>query len=268
MSEQYNDLLQVARSAANFAGDLIKGYSAKVDSIKVEQKSLNDFVSVVDREAEQLAKQTILAAFPNHRIIGEEYGEQLSSSDVTWYIDPLDGTTNFLRSIPHYAVSIGVCIGNEPIVGVIYDPAKNELYSATHQGGSYMNDRPISVSESAGMSGALVATGVPYSGTYLERLDSFVGTMQTTLGRETSGIRRLGAASLDLAYVAAGRYEVYWEAGLKPWDICAGVVLVRESGGVVTDLTGGNAFLSSGDILAGTGSAHSEMLAITSHHYS
>ncbi len=262
------DLLDVAVRAARAGGEVINANSGKLNTLKVEEKSLNDFVSEVDRNSESAIKSVLHAAFPEHEIVGEEYGaDGLFESDYTWYIDPLDGTTNFLRAIPHYCVSIGLVYERQIIVGVVLDPVKAELYTAARGQGAYLNGAPIEPAKKTSLHGCLLATGVPFSGTYLERLESFSNTMNELLHNNTSGIRRLGSAALDLAYVAAGRYDGYWEAGLKPWDICAGLLLVQEVGGATSDLMGAAENLKSGDVLAANKAVHAAMLTITSVHY-
>ena len=269
MSQAPAELLAVAVSAARKAGAIISAAANHIDTLTIEQKSLNDFVSEIDRHSERSITDLLLQAFPSHKIIGEEYGSSgEDASTIVWYVDPLDGTTNFLRSIPHYCVSIAAYRNEQPLVSVVFDPTKDELFTATLGGGAWLNDRPIKTSASPSLHGALLATGVPYSGTYLAQLPQFLGTMQSLLAQHTSGIRRLGSAALDLAYVAAGRYDGYWEAGLKPWDIGAGMLLVQEAGGLCSDLAGGRSCMQSGDILAATPKVHSEMLTITSAHYS
>lgn len=263
-----NKILDVAVTAASEAGAAILAAAGHIDQLKVEQKSLNDYVSEVDRTAEKTIYTIVNQHFPEHGFMGEEYGDhQHTEGEYQWVVDPLDGTTNFLRSIPHYAVSIAVLRAGKVDIGVIYDPCKNELFSAIRGGGAYLNGSPIQVSNAGQMSGALLATGVPYSGDRLQRLDSFVGTLRGLLALQTSGIRRLGAAALDLAYVAAGRYEGFWEADLSIWDIAAGALLVEEAGGIVSGLNGDDHYLLSGNILAATPVVHDQMLAVTTACY-
>ena len=262
-----HEILKVAISAARAGGDIIKCSANKLDNLNVEQKSLHDYVSEVDRNSENAIRETILSAFPEHQIIGEEYGTFGDNTNVQWVIDPLDGTTNFLRAIPHYAVSIGVIVGATLEHAVVFDPAKNELYRASRGQGAFLNDTRIQVSNIESARGGLYSTGVPFGGDNLAEVDSFTATMLDLLSIETSGLRRLGAAALDLAYVAAGRYDGFWEAKLKVWDIAAGALLVEEAGGTVSDLHGRNQFLASGDIVAASPKAHSELVKISSKNY-
>lgn len=262
------DLLKVASAAALEAGQFILAASTKVAELNIEQKQQHDYVSEVDRESESIIRSKIQSAFTDHAFLGEEYGYQGDkNADYVWVVDPLDGTTNFLRGLPHYAVSIAVLYRQQPVCAVIYDPTKDELFTAMHQDGAFLNNQAISVSARQYVGGALIATGVPFNGQSLAELDSFQATMSELLSFGTSGIRRFGSAALDLAYVAAGRYDAFWEARLKPWDIAAGVLLVKESGGLVSDLHGSDSFLQSGDIIAANGDIHSVVIDVCSKHY-
>ncbi|GHA15912.1 inositol monophosphatase [Arenicella chitinivorans] len=260
--------MSIAKAAAQSAGKYIAESFGDRAQLVIEQKSLNDFVSEVDRHSEQVITAELHRHFPSHRILGEEYGVSGGlESPYTWIIDPLDGTTNFLRGIPHFAVSIGLKHDDQLVLGVVYDPVKNELFSAELGRGAQMNGQTISVTNGGGLHGALLATGVPYSGDPLASLSAFTSTMTTLLAQQTSGIRRLGAAALDLAYVAAGRYDGFWESHLKPWDIAAGALLVTEAGGVVSDLAGRDNYLESGHVMAAGVQVHQAMLPITAQTY-
>lgn len=259
---------QVAIDSALSAGHFILEATKSVDQLEVTEKSMNDYVSEVDRHAEKLIFTALLEAFPDHSILGEEHGEQLGAEQrYQWVIDPLDGTTNFLRSIPHYAVSIALLIDAQVVLGVIYDPAKKDLFVAQKGGGAFLNKQPIRVSDSGGINGALLATGIPFSGDNLLNISSFTATMTDLLALQTSGVRRLGAAALDLAYVAAGRYDGFWESNLKPWDIAAGILLVTEAGGIISDLKGGDTFLQTGGVLAANKLVYADILGVTKRHY-
>jgi myo-inositol-1(or 4)-monophosphatase len=210
----------------------------------------------------------LLASFPDHQVIGEEFGSSGSdTADYQWVIDPLDGTTNFVRGIAHFAVSIGVTFRGRPYAGVVFDPIKDELFTALRGHGAKLNGKPIHVSNRSGLRGALLATGIPFSGEPLAHFTHFTSTLSGLLQQHTSGVRRLGAAALDLAYVAAGRYDGFWESHLKQWDVAAGVLLVEEAGGLVTDLAGQTCDLSLGFVLAGSSAVHAEMLEITRECY-
>ena len=263
-----DNFLSTAIQAATDAGSYIAQSANDIGQLKVTEKNLHDYVSEVDRNAEKIICSSITKFFPDHSILGEEYGNSgANDSDFVWIVDPLDGTTNFLRSIPHYAVSIGLLYNNELIVGVVYDPTKNDLFFAQKGQGAFLNKTKISVNHKASIQGALIATGIPYNGKNLQEISSFTSTMEGLLALQTSGIRRLGAAALDLAYIACGRYDGFWEANLKPWDIAAGVLLITEAGGIVTDLNGGYNYMKSGNILAANQHVHNSMLAVTKTHY-
>lgn len=262
-----NQILDIAKQAARKGGDIIKEGASNLGALSIEQKSPHDYVSEIDRQSERAIKEHILSIFPEHQVLGEEYGVQGQISDVQWIIDPLDGTTNFLRGIPHYAVSIGVLMNGKLSHAVVFDPSKNELFSATKGSGAFLNDHPIEVSGIASIRGGIYATGVPFSGDNLAHIGCFTNTMIGILNTQTSGIRRLGSAALDLAYVAAGRYDGYWEANLQVWDIAGGALLVTEAGGVVSGLQGDDQYLNTGHILAATPGAYSELLNITSENY-
>jgi len=261
-------ILETAIYAAQQAGEFIQNSAQNISDLNVEQKSLHDYVSEVDRGSEDRITSIIKHAFPTHRLKGEEHGEQAGqNTDYCWVIDPLDGTTNFLRGIPHYAVSIALLIKGVPSVAVVYDPAKNEMFTAVKGQRAKLNDQQIVCSNSKSAKGGLYATGVPFSGKPLEKLNAFTNTMHGILALQTSGIRRLGAAALDLAYVATGRYDGFWESNLQIWDIAAGVLLVQEAGGVVTDLHGRADYLETGNVLAANKSTHKELLEVCSQQY-
>jgi len=243
------NILDVAIQAAGTAGAMIQEAARDLSGLKIEQKSLNDYVSDVDRRAENIIRRHIEEAFPRHQMLGEEFGLQgANGSEYQWIVDPLDGTTNFLRSIPHYAVSIAVLKNKQIEYAVVFDPAKNELFTAVRGDGAYLNGERFFVNARPSIEGALLSTGIPFNGETLANVDAFTSAMTLLLQKKTSGIRRLGAAALDLAYVAAGRYDGFWEANLQKWDIAAGVLLVSEAGGLVSDFNGQSDFLESGNV--------------------
>ena len=263
-----DDFLKTAVCAAKGAGKIILQGADRLGSLKIEEKSANDFVSEIDRNAEKEIRNVLLEAYPSHGIVGEEFGSyNTSNNQFSWVIDPLDGTTNFLRGIPHFAVSIGLIVDGEIKLGVVYDPMKNELYTAVKGGGAQLNGKAISVRLDGRVEGGLLATGIPFSGRLLATSDQFANAMTNLLNEKTAGIRRLGAAALDLAYVAAGRYDGFWEAGLKQWDIAAGIILVEEAGGWVSDFQGKNECLVSGNIVACSPAASAKMLLIIGKAY-
>lgn len=239
-------LANIGLLAARAAGNYIMRNYDRADSLKIERKGKSDFVTQVDRGAEAEIVKIIRKHYPHHAILGEEGGASGTDDEVRWIIDPIDGTTNFLHALPHFAVSIGVEVRGRLEHGVIYAPATQDLYVASRGGGATLNNKRIRVSKVAEVEDALIGTGVPFRNP--ELLDSYLPLMRR-VAENTSGIRRAGAASLDLAYVAAGRLDGFFELNLKPWDIAAGIVLVQEAGGAITGLVAGEP-LSHGHILA------------------
>lgn len=246
--------INIAVSAARKAGNLIARNADRIEQLHVAAKSHNDFVSEVDRNAEAIIVDAIRRAYPDHAILGEEGGSD-GENEVRWIIDPLDGTTNFLHRIPHYAVSIGVEVRGQLEHGVIYAPATQDLYVASRGGGAQLNNRRIRVSGRSDSDGALIGTGIP---TREPRLTRYLPTL-CAVAEDCAGIRRAGSAALDLAYVAAGRLDAFWEFDLKPWDIAAGIVLVLEAGGMISEIGGADDVLGSGDILAATPRLHAAL---------
>ena len=252
-------LVNIAVSAARAAGRIILRNFDRADQLRVSRKSRNDFVSDVDRHAEAEIVKTIRRAYPDHAVLAEEGGAD-GDSEVLWIIDPLDGTTNYLHRLPHFAVSIGIQVRGRLEHGVIYAPSTNDLYVATRGSGAQLNSRRIRVSGCSDMDTALVGTGVPIRAA---AMDTYVPMLRRVV-ETTAGVRRAGSAALDLAYVAAGRLDAFWELHLKPWDMAAGILLVQEAGGIVTELYGDADPLKSGHILAATPKLHplfAEMLA-------
>jgi myo-inositol-1(or 4)-monophosphatase len=245
-------MLNIAVRAARTAGDIIQRSSENIDRLTIYNKSKNDFVTEVDRMAEQEIINIIKNAYPDHSILAEESGEQ-KGNDHTWIIDPLDGTTNFLHGYPQYCVSIALKNKDKIEVGVIYDPLRDELFTAEKGGGAMLNNRRIRVSKQINLSTALLGTGFPFK--FPQHLDTYLD-MFKALTPITAGIRRGGSAALDLAYLAAGRLDGFWEIGLKPWDIAAGVLLIQEAGGVVTDFSFNSQYLNSGNIITGNLKMH------------
>jgi len=242
-------LLNVAVMAARRAGSVLIKKMRSLEKLDVEKKGHNDFVSEADLAAEQTAIDCIHKHYPDHAIHAEESGIQ-GESDTVWIIDPLDGTTNYLHGFPVWAVSIGVQINGRMEHGVVYDPMRQELFTASRGQGAQLEGRKIRVSGRKHLEQALVGTGFPY-----RQADQEIQPYLDMLGkvvRNTSGVRRPGAAALDLAYVAAGRLDAFWETGLAPWDLAAGSLILREAGGIVSGLDGSEGFLESGHVLCGT----------------
>lgn len=245
-------MLNIAIRAARISGDLIQRSAEKVAKLTVNKKSKNDFVTEVDLMAEQEIIKIIKNAYPEHSILAEESGET-PGNQYTWVIDPLDGTTNFLHGYPQYAISIALKNKGKTEVGVIYDPLRDELFTAERGGGAMLNNRRLRVSKQIDLTTALLGTGFPFK--YPEHLDSYLN-MFRDLTNKTAGIRRGGSAALDLAYVAVGRLDGFWEIGLKEWDLAAGVLLIQEAGGVVTDFSFDNNYAQSGNIITGNTKMH------------
>lgn len=251
--------LNIAREAALNAGRILLRYADRAHTLQITDKGGNDFVSNADMEAEQAIVQRLTSAYPEHLVICEEIGQVgPADSNYQWLIDPLDGTTNFIHNFPHYAVSIGLRKDNDIIAAVVYDPIKNELFEASRGGGATLNNRKIRVGKKTSLSGALLGTGVPYSNP--QDLDEYLAVLRELI-KGTAGIRRAGAAALDLAYVAAGRLDGFWEFGLRVWDIAAGALLVREAGGQIGDLSGGGRHFETGDTLAANPTLFEKMRA-------
>ncbi len=244
-------LLNVAVMAARRAGAVLIRNLPKLEKLKVEQKGHNDYVSEADRAAERAVIDVIQKHYPDHAIMAEESGAQGDQkSDTVWIIDPLDGTTNYLHGFPVFAVSIGVKVDGRLSHGVVYDPLRQDLFTASRGEGAQLNDRKIRVSGRKELERALVGTGFPFRQSNIE-LEPYLGMLGKVI-RNTAGVRRPGAAALDLCYVAAGRLDAFWETGLAPWDVAAGALIIREAGGIVSSLDGGEDFLDSGHLLCGT----------------
>lgn len=239
-------MANIALRAARNAADYIAQAFDRPDERDVTEKARNDFVSDVDIHAERMITAAIAQTYPDHAILGEETGEQ-GQHEFTWIVDPLDGTLNFIQGIPHFAVSIGIMKGNHLEHGVIVDPIRNEEFVASRGYGAQLNGKRIRVSNRTKLKECVLGTGIPPGS--LNRLDDYMDSLKTMTGT-CRGIRRAGSAALDLAYVAAGRTDGFWEMGLSKWDIAAGIVLVREAGGFVGDLQGGESYWQTGDIIA------------------
>ena len=252
-------MLTTAVKAARKAGGIINRASFDLDKLTVRSKRHNDFVSEVDHAAEEAILGVLRDAYPSHGFLAEESGEKNSRADYVWVIDPLDGTTNFLHGLPQYCVSIALLHKSVPQQAVIFDPNRNELFTATKGSGAFLNDRRIRVSRIDRLDGALVGTGFPFREVE-KNLERYMAMFRTIM-RGTAGIRRAGAAALDLAWVAAGRMDAFWEIGLSPWDMAAGALLVREAGGLVGDFDGEDGYLASGEIVAANAKVFSAMLA-------
>ncbi|BAL25126.1 inositol monophosphatase family protein [Azoarcus sp. KH32C] len=254
--------LNIAVKAARRAGNIINRASLQLDQLAVQTKSPNDFVTEIDQAAEAAIIEVLREAYPDHGILAEESG-QSGDSEYQWIIDPLDGTTNFIHGFPQYAISIALAKKDVIEQAVIFDPTRNELFTATKGRGAFLNDRRIRVSKRTRLNESLIGTGFPFR--EFDNVDMYLA-MFKDLTQKTAGIRRPGAASLDLAYVACGRVDGFWELGLQPWDMAAGVLLVQEAGGLVSDLAGEGAYLETGNVVAGTPKVFGQLLPIIQSH--
>ena len=237
----------IAARAARSAGNVILRYMNRIDGLNIVEKQRMDFASEVDRLAEAEIVKELRRAYPDHAILAEE-GGAIGKGPLTWVIDPLDGTHNYLRGIPHFCVSIALLEKGVPVHGVVFDPLRDELYTASKGDGAYLNDRRMRVGKRENLGGAMIATGFPYR--QRDHLAAQLDMTRAMLG-QAEDIRRSGSAALDLAYTAAGRYDGYFEIGLKPWDMAAGVLLVREAGGRYCDFAGRDGIPASGNLVAG-----------------
>ena len=256
-------MLSIAVKAAREAGRIINKGSNDVGALTVQSKDFNDFVSEIDRGAEQAIIDTLKYAYPDHGFLGEESGNTNQESENIWIIDPLDGTTNFLHNFPQYCVSIALQQNGVLTQAVIYDPVRNDLFTATKGRGAFLNDKRIRVANRSKLQTALIATGFPFKD--FTHLDTYMGMLKDMI-KSTSGIRRPGSAALDLAYVAAGFTDGFFELNLSAWDIAAGGLLVQEAGGIVGDFEGNESWLTTGNIVAANPKVFSQMLQVLSPH--
>ncbi len=253
-------LINVMARAAEKAGRRLVRDFGEVEQLQVSRKGPSDFVSQADMTAERILREELTKARPKFGLYMEETG-QVDGPDSShyWLIDPLDGTTNFLHGLPHFAISIALTENKEIVAALIYDPVKDETFWAEKGGGAFMNYRRLRVSGRKRLRDGVFATGIPHRG--IPGHGEFLPRLERVMGR-VAGVRRFGAAALDLAYVAAGRYEGFWEAGLNPWDIAAGILIVREAGGIVTDFAGKGVRFSDGTVVAGNADLHGHFLAV------
>lgn len=242
-------MLNIAVRAARSAGSVIARGFENVDDLEIQQKGSNDFVTKIDKEAEQAIIDKIKQSYPDHMFIGEEGGVVEGNTDFKWVIDPLDGTTNFIKGIPHFCVSIALLYKGRLDQAVIFDPIRGELFTASRGNGAQLNGKRIRASQAKELSNTVLATAFPFKDR--NELPAFIENF-TEIFNQAGDIRRGGSAALDMAYVAAGRVDGYWEKGVKPWDIAAGELIAREAGALVTDFKGGNDPMNSGEIVAGS----------------
>lgn len=259
-------MLNIAVKAARRAGQIINRASHDVGHLKVSVKQQSDFVTEVDRAAENAIIETLREAYPQHAILAEESGADAGSkgdSEYQWIIDPLDGTTNFIHGFPQYSISIGLAHKGQMQHAVVYDPNRNELFTASKGAGAFLNDKRIRVSKCAKLAESLIGTGFPYR--MFDHSDAYMAIFRE-LTQKTAGLRRPGSAALDLSWVAAGRLDGFWEFGLSPWDMAAGTLLITEAGGLVSDLAGEHNYLVTGNVVAGNPKVFGQLLQVIATH--
>jgi myo-inositol-1(or 4)-monophosphatase len=256
----HSAVLNVMIKAAHRAGRSLKRDLGEVEHLQVSVKGPRNFVTAADRRAEEIVREDLAKARPNYGFLGEEGGARSGTDEShRWIVDPLDGTTNFLHGIPHFAVSIALERNGAIVAGIVYNPANEELFVAERGKGAFLNDKRIRVASRQRLAESVVACGLPHYG----RGDLALARREIAAAQQHfAGLRRLGAAALDLAWIAAGRFDAYWERDLSPWDMAAGLLLVREAGGFVTDLDGGDAILTKGQVAAGNDTMHRELLRL------
>ena len=251
-------MLNIAIRVARAAGNLMCRHLNQLDQLKVEQKHKDDLVTQADREVEALVRSQLLRAFPQHRVMGEESGTTgTAESEYLWCVDPIDGTTNFVQGIGHFAVSIALPRHGVPELGVVFDPLLDEMFAAARGNGATLNGQRIRVANRASLDGAVIGTAFPVR--YRERMDPYMQLFRRLIDN-CADVRRMGAASLDLCYVACGRFDGYLEQGLKPWDFAAGELIVREAGGLLSDFGGSAAYMQNGNLVAGNARILPELL--------
>ncbi len=255
-------LMNVMTAAARKAGKAIVRDFGELEKLQVSRKGIADFVTKADTKAERVLHDELLRTRPHYSFVMEE-GGTVEGPDKThrWYIDPIDGTTNFLHGVPHFAISIGLEREGHLVAGLVYNPVTDDLFTAEKGKGAWHNDTRLRVSGRREMGTALIATGIPNTGVSSAKREEFSDELSRVMA-EVAGVRRFGAAALDLAWVAAGRYDAFWERGLSPWDVAAGIVIVREAGGLVSDLASEQDMLTSGSILASNGHLHGALLKL------
>lgn len=251
-----NPMVTIAVRAVRDAARVLMRNFNRLDTLNVTDKGRHDYVSEVDRAAEQVIIGVLRDKYPNHAILAEESGSH-PGDDYQWVIDPLDGTTNYLHGFPHFSISIALRHKGRLEVGVIYDPLKDELFTTSRGSGVQLNDRRLRVSSRKSLDGALLGTGLPYRD--FRFTENYMGMLRDLMA-DTAGIRRPGSAALDFAYVAAGRLDGFWELGLAEWDFAAGALMVREAGGLVTDISGGERHFETGNVIAGNIKVHNAIL--------
>lgn len=263
MMHDVQDLLATAKEAARIGGEiLIKGFR-RLKKDQIRMKGSGDYVTEMDHRSEEAIIQTIKRSFPDHHIHAEESGADSSTSPYRWFIDPLDGTTNYVHGVAVFSVSIAAAVDGETVVGVVLDPVQKEMFWAAKGRGAYLNADPIRVSDKKTLEECFLASGFPWRSK--QYIDAYLDSFREFFSR-TAGVRRMGSAAIDLAYTACGRFDGFWEMKLKPWDISAGVLILREAGGVASDFLGGDRFMETGNLVATNPFVYPKMLEVVKKH--
>lgn len=263
MRENLRYMLETAREAVHIGGDVLLQEFGTLTQSQIDLKGMGDYVTELDRRSERAIIRRIKENFPDHVINAEESGEEVHESPYRWIIDPLDGTANYVQGIPMFGVSVALMREDEILLGVVSHPDRNELFWAVKGEGAFLNEQPIRVSAKEEMAYSMLASGFPWRSK--DYLDPYMACFKE-LFLDAAGIRRMGSAAIDLAYTACGRFDGFWEMKLCPWDIAAGILLVQEAGGMVTDFHGGVNYLASGNVVAGNPILHGKILEVTQRH--
>ena len=259
-----SDFLETAIRAAKSGADILMESFGKITQKDIREKQLNDFLTYVDEKAEKKIIDVIRQTFPEHGFLAEESGKSDALTEYQWIIDPLDGTKNYISGIPVFAISIALRAKDQIIVGVVHDPVRNEMFYAEKDQGAFLNDQTIRINLTGELEKSLLATGFPFR--YKSVLSNYMDCFEDIF-RHSSGARRMGAAALDLAYVACGRFEGFWELGLKPWDVAAGSLIITEAGGYISDFWDKSDYLFNSYVTATNGKIHAELLNIIKKHF-
>jgi myo-inositol-1(or 4)-monophosphatase len=258
-------MINIAINAATSAKKILIENFGKINSEDIKEKKSNDFLTFVDEQAEKTIIEILHDAFPDHSILAEESGWKKQNSEFEWIIDPLDGTKNYISGIPFFSISIALRHSNKIQIGIVLDPTRDELFTAVRDKGAFLNGKRIHISNRKNLEESLLATGFPFK--QKESLPLYVKCFQDIF-KQSSGMRRMGSAAIDLAYVAVGRFEGFWELGLSPWDMASGSLIIEEAGGRVTDFWGNDSYLTNGYITATNGHIHQNLLQIIQRHFS
>ena len=265
MTEPKQRMMEVAREAACIGGDILREKFGHLQNSQIDLKGMGDYVTELDHRSEEAIIKRIKQDYPDHMILAEESGRECRDSSYNWIIDPLDGTANYVQGIPVYGISIALKKKDDLLLGLVYDVDRDDMYWALRGEGAYLNGQKIRVSNRDEMAYSMLASGFPWRSK--KYMDPYMACFKE-LFLDAAGIRRMGSAAIDLAYTACGRFDGFWEMKLGTWDIAAGILLVREAGGVVTDFHGGDTYLESGNVVAGNAVIHAKILEVIRRHLS